>query len=139
MKKRIANILVVVVAFSIAIFLLIDNDAPIWLIVFMTAVGLSLVALNGRRGRHTPWAEAEGLLGPGRAVVFWKPGCSYCDRLLRAVGDDDRVTWVNVRVDKDANDEVCRLNDGDELTPTAVVGDRVLRNPSAEELLESLS
>ena len=139
MKKRIAAILVVVVAFSIAIFLLIDNDAPIWLIVFMAAVGLALVALNGRRGRHTSWAEAQDLLGMGHAVVFWKPGCSFCERLLRAVGDDDRVTWVNVWVDKDANAEVCRLNDGDELTPTAVVGDRVLRNPSAADLQEAMA
>ncbi len=139
MTKRIAAILVVVVAFSIAIFLLIDNDAPIWLIVFMAAVGLALVALNGRRGRHTSWAEAQDLLGPGHAVVFWKPGCTFCEQLLRAVGDDDRVTWVNVWVDKYANAEVCRLNDGDELTPTAVVGDRVLRNPSAADLQEAMA
>ncbi len=137
MKKRAVSILMVVAAFSIAIFLLIDNDAPTWLVVFMAVVGLTLVALNGRRGRHTAWAEAQDLLGPGRAVVFWKPGCKFCERLLRALGNDDRVTWVNVWVDQDANDEVCRLNDGDELTPTAVVGERVLRNPSAEELLES--
>ena len=72
-------------------------------------------------------------------MVFWKPGCMYCERLLHAMGRDARVTWVNVWVDQDANDEVCRLNNGDELTPTAVVGDRVLRNPSAEELNEALS
>ena len=138
MKKRLMSILVVVVAFSVAIFLLVDNDAPIWLVVFMAAVGVALVALNGRRGRHTSWAEAQGQMGTGHAVVFWKPGCMFCEQLLRAVGDDARVTWVNVRVDQDANDEVRRLNSGDELTPTAVVGDRVLRNPSAEELLESL-
>ncbi len=138
-KKRLVSIVVVVVAFSVAIFLLIDGDAPTWLIVFMAAVGLALVALNTRRGRHTPWAKAEEQVRAGHAVVFWKPGCMFCERLLRAVGKDDRVTWVNVWVDQGANDEVCRLNDGDELTPTAVVGDRVLRNPSAEELEEALS
>lgn len=138
LKRRIVSIAVVVVAFSVAIFLLVDNDAPVWLVVFMVLVGIALVALNGRRGRHTSWVDAQVLMGPGHAVVFWKPGCMYCERLLRAVGDDDRVTWVNVHVDQGANDEVRRLNNGDELTPTAVVGDRVLRNPSAEELLGSL-
>lgn len=139
MKKRLAATLVVVVAFSIAIFLLIDNDAPFWLIGFMAAVGLALIALNGRRGRHTSWVAAKNFVGPGHAVVFWKPGCSFCERLLRSVGDDDRVTWVNVWVDKDGNAEVRRLNNGDELTPTAVVGNRVLRNPSAKELLKALN
>ena len=105
----------------------------------MVLVGLALVALNGRRGKHTSWERAERCIAPGHAVVFWKPGCMYCERLLHAMGRDARVTWVNVWVDQDANDEVCRLNNGDELTPTAVVGDRVLRNPSAEELNEALS
>lgn len=139
MKKRIAAILTVVLAFSVAIFVLVTNDAPLWLIVFMALVGLALVALNGRRGKHTSWRKAQGSIAPGHAVVFWKPGCVYCERLLHAVGKDSRVTWVNVWVDQDANDEVCALNNGDELTPTAVVGDRVLRNPSADELIEALS
>ncbi len=137
--KQIASIVVVVVAFSVAIFLLVNNNAPTWLIVFMAAVGIALIALNGRRGRHTPWTEARKRIAPGHAVVFWKPGCMFCERLLKGVGKDDRVTWVSVWADKDANVEVCRLNDGDELTPTALVGERVLRNPSADELLESLT
>lgn len=139
MKRRLVSIIVVVVAFSVAIFLLIDNDAPIWLVVFMAIVGLALVALNGRKGRHTSWAQARTHVGAGHAVVFWKPGCMYCERLLRAVGNNKHVTWVNVWVDQDANDEVCRLNNGDELTPTAVVGDEVLRNPTAEELLKAVA
>lgn len=137
--KRVVPVLVVVAAFSIAIFLLIENDAPIWLVAFMALVGLTLVALNGRRGRHTPWVEAQERVQAGHAIIFWKPGCIFCERLLRAVGNDNRVTWVNVWVDQDANGEVRRLNDGDELTPTAVVGDTVLRNPSAEDLDEALS
>lgn len=139
MKKRIVPIVVVVVAFSMAIFLLINNDAPLWLIIFMAAIGTALVLLNNRRGRHISWADAQTRLGQGDAVVFWKPGCIFCERLLQAVGNDTRIAWVNVYVDAEANAEVCRLNDGDELTPTAVVGDRVLRNPSAEELLASLA
>ena len=102
-------------------------------------VGVGFVAFQARRGRHTPWATARGLVASDHAVVFWKPGCVFCERLLLAVGKDDRITWVNVWADKEANVEVRRLNGGDELTPTALVGERVLRNPSAEDMIESLS
>lgn len=89
---------------------------------------------SGRRGRHTPWADASAGIGPGRAVVLWKPGCVYCERLLLILGRDSRVTWVNVWQDEQANARVRELNGGDELTPTVIIGDRVLRNPSADEV-----
>ena len=55
-----------------------------------------------------------------------------------AVGDDPRVTWVNVWADPEANAAVRTHNDGNELTPTALVGDRVLVNPSADALRAAL-
>lgn len=106
--------------------------------VLTGAVGLAVAggyaAWALRRGRHTPWTQAEALVAPGRAVVFWKPSCPYCERLLRAIGRDERVTWVNVWHDDAAQRRCCELNDGNEYTPTALVGSTVLRNPSAEEL-----
>ena len=71
-------------------------------------------------------------------MVFWKPGCPYCERLLKAIGDDDRVIWVNVWQDATARARVCELNDGNEYTPTALVGPDVLRNPSAAEVLAAI-
>ncbi|WP_432559007.1 glutaredoxin family protein [Granulicoccus sp. GXG6511] len=90
-------------------------------------------------GRHTPWAEARTRLAPGHAVVLWKPTCAYCEQLLRAVGDDSRVTWVNVWADPAANRAVRDVNDGNELTPTALVGSGVMRNPSRAELMTALA
>ncbi len=103
----------------------------------LVVVGL-LVRRTYRTGPHTPWAQARAGLDAGHAVVLWKPTCLYCERLLRAVGADPRVTWVNVWADPAANRAVRDLNDGNELTPTALVGDAVLRNPNGAELLAAL-
>lgn len=109
----------------------------------LAAVGLVLVAGFGwwslRSGRHTPWDVAEGLLNQGQAVVLWKPGCPYCERLLRALGRDERITWVNVWKDEEANSVVRQLNSGDEYVPTVIVGSEVLPNPNPHMVLSHLS
>lgn len=138
-NKRFTSIVAAVAMFALVSTPLLVRGARWWWIAVVGLVGISLVVFFSRRGRHTPWATARGLVAPEHAVVFWKPGCMYCERLLHAVGKDDRITWVNVWADKDANAEVRRLNGGDELTPTALVGERVLRNPSAAEMIESLA
>ena len=89
-------------------------------------------------GRDNHDAVLAAMDTAGHAVVLWKPICLYCERLLRAVGADPRVTWVNVWADPAANRAVRDLNDGNELTPTALVGDAVLRNPNGAELLAAL-
>ena len=71
--------------------------------------------------------------------MLWKPGCLYCERLLRQLRSDDRMTWVNVWRDEAANAQVRAVNGGDELTPTVLLGDQVLRNPTAAELREHLA
>lgn len=106
-------------------------------------VGLALVGAFAwwslRRGRHVAWAEARRLIGPGHAVVLWKPGCTYCERLLLVLRRDSRVTWVNVWQDADAQTTVCALNDGNEYTPTVLVGDQVLRNPTPGQVRAAIS
>lgn len=103
-------------------------------------LGMLVLALwSGRRGRHTPWQRAAAQVAPGHAVVLWKPGCVYCERLLLRLRHDPRVTWVNVWRDEEANAQVRAVNGGDELTPTALVGAEVLRNPSAAALRERLA
>ena len=57
----------------------------------------------------------------------------------RQLADDERVVWVNVWRDDDANHRVRELNDGAEYTPTVLVGDTVLRNPSAAAVREALA
>ena len=96
------------------------------------------MARQFRTQPHTPWEQASKLVSTDRAVVLWKPGCLYCERLLRELRTDPMVIWVNVWADPDANRVVRGLNDGNELTPTAVIGNRVLVNPSADALLAAL-
>lgn len=114
----------------------------LWRGLVAAVVGLAVVAAYGwwslRRGRHTPWAEAQTRIAPGHAVALWKPGCPYCERLLRTLGGDDRLTWVNVWHDDAANAVVRRLNDGDEYVPTLLIGEVVLRNPTADEVRAAL-
>lgn len=105
---------------------------------------LAVLVLHGyswwtrRRGRHTPWERAAAQIAPDHAVVLWKPGCLYCERLLLHLRSDSRVTWVNVWQDDKANAQVRAVNNGNELTPTVLLGDQVLRNPTAAELREHL-
>lgn len=91
-----------------------------------------------RRGPHLAWADARSRIATDHAVVLWKPGCAYCERLQRDLAHDDRITWVNVHQDEDANDLVRQVNDGNEYTPTVVLADRVLRNPSADQVRAAL-
>lgn len=103
-------------------------------------LGMFVLALwSGRRGRHIPWARAAARIAPGHAVVLWKPGCVYCERLLVQLRTDPRVTWVNVWRDEEANAQVRAVNGGDELTPTVLLGELVLRNPTAAELRARLA
>ncbi|HEX6254320.1 MAG TPA: hypothetical protein VFZ70_00780 [Euzebyales bacterium] len=73
---------------------------------------------------HVPHADAAATAGPYGPVVYWRPGCSYCLKLWRALDRDerDRVTWVNVMADRDASVYVRRFHDGRMVTPTAVMG-----------------
>jgi len=105
----------------------------------VAVAGLLVTALLARRGRHTSWSATAPRLASGAAVVLWKPGCVYCERLLLALRGDPRIVWVNVWADREANAEVRRLNHGNELTPTVLIGGDVLRNPTADEVRAGLA
>lgn len=106
--------------------------------LFVAVVGVGFVLWSYRAGRHVPLAQADAATADAGGYVLWKPGCAYCERLLVQLGGDPRLEWVNVWRDPEANAAVRAHNGGDELTPTAVVGDVVLRNPSAEQLRAAL-
>ncbi|TRY18805.1 hypothetical protein FOJ82_06750 [Tessaracoccus rhinocerotis] len=139
MRERNIAVATSMLPIVLAVVLVLTGDASPWWAAAAVVVGGGLAWFLLRGGRHTPWERARRLVAPGHAVVFWKPGCSYCERLLRALGDDSRVTWVNVWKDEAANAELRSHNNGDELTPTALVGPEVLRNPSADELRAALA
>lgn len=106
--------------------------------VVVAVAGVGFVLWSYRAGRHVPLEHAFAATTDGGGYVLWKPGCAYCERLLAQLGGDERLEWVNVWRDPEANAVVRAHNGGDELTPTAVVGDLVLRNPTAEELRAAL-
>lgn len=137
---RTASIIMVGLAGITALLLVVrvwQDGSPV-VAVGLTAVALMFMLWFGRRllrrGAHSEWATAQRALADGQAVVLWKPGCGYCERLIAALEHHPRITWVNVHADRQANARVRELNGGDEYTPTVLIGDRVLRNPTADEL-----
>lgn len=93
-----------------------------------------MTTANFESAPHTAWEVAKGRIAPDHAVVLWKPGCEFSAQLLADLADDSSLTWVNIEEDDAARERIREVNDGNELTPTVLVGDRVLRNPSASEL-----
>lgn len=82
-----------------------------------------------RPGQHTPLKEVP----EGNLVVFWKPGCIYCVRLLERFDKNERVSWVNIYRDPAAAAMVRDHNAGNELTPTVRTADgEWLSNPSGD-------
>lgn len=94
------------------------------------AVGLVVVLVGSwwlsplHRGRHVPHARAQAESGDDDFVVYWKPGCTYCIRLLATLrrSERDQIRWVNVWQDADAAQFVADHNDGNVLTPTVMTG-----------------
>jgi glutaredoxin-like protein len=69
-------------------------------------------------------------------VVHWRPGCGFCSMLFRGldrrgVRYDRRDIWE----DGDAAAFVRAHAAGNETVPTVAVGDVVLVNPSADEVV----
>ena len=84
-------------------------------------------------------AEAAQVATDGGVVVYWRPGCPYCSRLQRAIGDRaDAVTWVNIWEDDDAAAYVRSVNDGNEVVPTVVMGGIAVTNPNPKQVVEHL-
>jgi len=83
------------------------------LLVFAVFTGISMLAGS------QPDAGVDAHLENGGVVVFWRPGCTFCLRLmwtLRTRLDD--VYWVNIWKDDDAAARVRALNKGNETVPT---------------------
>ncbi len=73
-------------------------------------------------------------------ILYWRPGCGFCMGLrqgLDAAGIGYRP--VNIWEDPDGAAFVRQANDGNELVPTVVVGDRTLSNPSPKQVADALA
>ena len=106
-------------------------------------VGLALVWWTAPRrgGRTTTHQEVLAMPESERpVVVYWRPGCGYCQRLKFALGaDTERVTWVNIWQDEEAAAFVRSVNDGNETVPTVVIDGTPHTNPDAAVVLERLT
>lgn len=78
--------------------------------------------------------------GPDEVVVYWRPGCGFCMRLMRTleragVHTEPRNIWE----DDDARRFVAAHNRGSETVPTVEIGDRVVTNPNPGKLVAWLA
>lgn len=100
------------------------------------AGGLALVWWTSplRGGRTTTHREVLAMPESERpVVVYWRPGCGFCQRLKFALGaDGERATWVNIWQDAEAAAYVRSVNDGNETVPTVVIDGIPHTNPQAD-------
>lgn len=76
----------------------------------------------------------------GRPIVFWRPGCAYCQRLRIRLGRDARrLHWVDIWRDPDGAAAVRAVNEGDETVPTVFVAGRPYVNPDPRWVREQLA
>jgi glutaredoxin len=92
-----------------------------------------------RRGTHIDHARARELAGADGVIVYWRPGCQYCVRLRRSLGDRaGEVTWVNIWADDEAAAFVRSINGGNEQVPTVATGTGERLDPTADAVVERL-
>ncbi len=76
---------------------------------------------------------------PEGVVVYWRPRCPYCIRLLtQLLFTRLKFTKVNIWKHPDAAAFVRSVADGNETVPTVTVAGRAMVNPSKRELLEAV-
>ncbi|MEU6663134.1 glutaredoxin domain-containing protein [Streptomyces sp. NPDC046821] len=66
----------------------------------------------------------------GRPIVFWRPGCKYCQRLRIRLGNNaHQLHWVDIWRDPAGAALVREANGGNETVPTVIVAGRAHTNP----------
>jgi glutaredoxin len=71
--------------------------------------------------------------------VYWRPGCGFCNRLLRTFHQAGVVIRLhNIWEDDAAREFVRSHNRGNETVPTVALGSDVVTNPSPREYIDRL-
>jgi hypothetical protein len=105
----------------------IQGDA-VFATILLALLGLLLGLLlwwtwPGRGGAHISHAAAQAAASDGDVIVYWRPGCVFCDRLKLGLGSARHdVSWVNILKDSEAAEFVTICRDGNVIVPTAVTG-----------------
>lgn len=85
-------------------------------------------------------AEARRRTSDDGVVVYWRPGCPFCQRLTLALrGPGRRATWVNIWADPEAAAFVRSVNGGDETVPTVVIDGTAHTNPASRLVRDALA
>ncbi|MGH9105506.1 MAG: glutaredoxin domain-containing protein [Acidimicrobiales bacterium] len=90
-----------------------------------------------RPAAHPP---VGGQLTPPAVIVYWRPGCIFCQR-LRFVLRWHRLrpsSMVNIWRDAEAAAFVRSVAGGNETVPTVVIDGQVLVNPPPKVVVEAL-
>lgn len=73
---------------------------------------------------HVDHSQAMAQARSRQLIVYWRPGCTWCMRLWRALEPEerDRLLWVNVMADPEAAHWIRQFHAGEMVTPTVVTG-----------------
>lgn len=119
------------------------RNGDYWFAALYLVGGLLLVwwAAPFRGGRTITHQEVLTMSENDRPVViYWRPGCGYCQRLKTALGPEgEKAVWVNIWQDDDAAAFVRSVNDGNETVPTVVLDGTPHTNPPASLVKERLA
>ena len=84
-------------------------------------------------------AEGARAAADGQVVVYWRKGCSFCQRLRLVLGRrGSKAAWVDIWADPDAAAFVRSVNDGNETVPTVVIDGTAQTNPRPKVVVEAL-
>lgn len=74
--------------------------------------------------KSRPDAGVDQHVANGGVAVFWRPGCTFCLRLMWKLRSHlGQVYWVNIWQDDDAAARVRELNGGNETVPTVLTAE----------------
>lgn len=95
------------------------------LLNYVAALAMGFFAvrfLSTTRVQSRPVSGVDEHLAAGGVVVYWRPGCQYCARLVRELGPQRRGIpyWVNIWHEDEAAARVRQYNGGNETVPTVV-------------------
>ncbi|WP_378089509.1 glutaredoxin domain-containing protein [Citricoccus sp. GCM10030269] len=89
-----------------------------------------------------PVSGIDEHVASGGVVVFWRPGCQFCARLIRELGAEDRRRpyWVNIWDDPEAAARLRPYNEGNETVPNVLTADEhfVAKDPESYDRAKSV-
>jgi mycoredoxin len=83
--------------------------------------------------------SVDGQPSADAVVVYWRPGCGYCNRLLKMLRAEGVTLQLhNIWEDPTAREFVQAHNRGNETVPTVTVGTVTRTNPDPRTLIDEL-